>query len=129
MQPKEKSNDTRQRIQSEVPFILLKLEKELATQKNLPNKSKYIGKNKEKWLTKLVSESFEGQVLKGSLKAHVLKLTERIDDQNGWSPYLIGFQITIADLIVLYMVAELLCKVCNKLFISVFESNYSTHFT
>lgn len=95
-----------------IPYVMLKLEKELQTPKNLPNKSKYLGKDKEKWLTKLVSESFEGQKLQQSLQQYIREFKQKLDECRCWSPYLNGFQLTIADLIILHMVFQLLSKVC-----------------
>ena len=98
-------------FQADMPTVLLRLEKELATPKNLPNKSKFLGKEKAKWLTKLIRESFEGQKIGQSLQSYVSAFEEKINSCKSWSPYLIGFQITIADLLVLSMVASLFQKV------------------
>ena len=94
-----------------IPHVLLKLEKELSTPKNLPNKSKFIGKEKGKWLKILVSESFEGQKLQQDLKTYIQEFEDKLNRCRSWSPYLIGFQITVADLIILSMVAQLFQKV------------------
>lgn len=92
-----------------VPLVLQRLEKELLTSKNLPNKYKYIGPDKQKWLLKLVKNSFEGQQLKGKKQDYVNDIAERLD--GSWSPYMIGFQITVADVIVLSLALQLLIKV------------------
>lgn len=98
-------------IKADIPTVLVRLEKELATPKNLPNKSKFLGKEKAKWLMKLIGDSFEGQKLEQSLRSYVCAFEEKINCCKSWSPYLIGFQITIADLLVLSMVASLFQKV------------------
>ena len=95
-----------------LPAVLIKLENELGTPKNLPNKSKFLGKDKAKWLRKLIGNSFEGQELLQSVDSYVSEFEKKIDHCKSWSPYLIGFQVTIADLIVLYMVVTLFQKVC-----------------
>ena len=98
-------------VTADIPNVLLRLEKELATPKNLPNKSKFFGKERAKWLTKLVSESFEGQKIGQSVQSYISAFDEKIGCYKSWSPYLIGFQITVADLLVLSLVAKLLQKV------------------
>ena len=92
-----------------VPLVLQRLEKELLTAKNLPNKSKYIGPDKQKWLFKMVKNSFEGQKLEGEGQEYVDNITQRLD--GSWSPYMIGFQITVADVIVLSLALQLLLRV------------------
>ena len=92
-----------------VPLVLQRLEKELLTAKNLPNKSKYIGPDKQKWLFKMVKNSFEGQKLEGEEQEYVDNITQRLD--GSWSPYMIGFQITVADVIVLSLALQLLLRV------------------
>ena len=95
-----------------LPAVLIKLEKELGAPKNLPNKSKFLGKHKAKWLITLIGSSFESQKLQQSVDSYVSEFEKKIDHCKSWSPYLIGFQITIADLIVLNMVVTLFEKVC-----------------
>jgi len=97
-----------------LPAVLIKLENELGTPKNLPNKSKFLGKDKAKWLRKLIGNSFEGQELLQSVDSYVSEFEKKIDHCKSWSPYLIGFQVTIADLIVLYMVVTLFQKLAHQ---------------
>ena len=112
-------NDTRKKacllhIQdgyNRIPLVLQKLEKELKTPKNLPNKSKYTGKDKSKWLSKIVCESFEGKFLDSSIESYVSELCQKLDKCGNWSPFLNGFLVTIADIITLSMVSQLVAKV------------------
>ena len=99
-----------------VPLVLQRLEKELLTAKNLPNKSKYIGPDKQKWFLKLVKNSFEGQKLEGKEQDYVDTITQRLD--GSWSPYMIGFQVTVADIIILSLVLQLLLRVRLYLFVT-----------
>ena len=92
-----------------IPLILKKLEKELTTAKNIPNHRKYQGKGREKWISKLVSETFEGCYIKEFFSEYARNIVNGL--QQAWSPYLIGFQMTVADLIAVSMVFQMLLKV------------------
>ncbi len=106
-----------------IQFILQKIEKELQTAKNIKNKHKYLGKEQKKWLTKLVNETFEGRYFLGELtEAYISSITDVLDGM--WSPYLNGFEITIADLIVASMAFQIISKVYFRVLIFHFHHLY-----
>ncbi|XP_065058716.1 glutathione S-transferase C-terminal domain-containing protein-like [Rhopilema esculentum] len=99
--------------ENRIPLVLQMLEKELKTPKNLPNKSKYTRKDKSKWLAKIVCESFEGKFLDSSIESYVSELCQKLDKCGNWSPFLNGFLVTIADIITLSMVSQLVVKLAD----------------
>eukprot|EP00794_Sanderia_malayensis_P006758 gene6758-7518_t len=95
-----------------VKNILRKMEVELKTAKSIKNKRKYHGNGKRKWITKIIEESFEGKYFKDGLRTEYI---DRIiaDLSNIWSPYLIGFQMTVADLIAVSIVLQMLFELSS----------------
>ena len=132
-----------------LPYPLLQLENEFSVAKNVPNKKKYLGKNRRKWLSELSLNSFglvydcraldkgiivysNGKNIEGEkerLKVFDGKSSnfkdrtrdgEQMDitqDNEEWCPYLCGFNMTVADLLVFGMVSQLLSKVKSKVLI------------